>query len=131
MENCDEVELPVMTGDYTQQKRLSALRMQNPFLQIMPFPNQVLHCVVKNGVPVDVPLPPETKFVRFSGTADYFVSRNGNAKIPVSTDGQQDGNAVLYRPEYCWFLVDGITSISVVSGSVQDVIVTIHCFEQL
>lgn len=108
--------------------KLMALRAQNPFIQILPFPNETRGYALPAGVAVDINLPSGTKMIRFVGDGNYYVSRKGNASAPVGV-ANEDGSGSIMKPEYGFFFVEEISQLSVISTAGCNL--TVHCFTQL
>ena len=106
--------------------KLMALRTQNPFAVIMPFPNETRNLVLVGGVAQDINLPEATKMISFSGSGEYYVTRMGKASIPNGVD--QDTGCVM-NPEGMFYYVEEIRQLSVIAP--DDCKVTVHCFTQL
>lgn len=109
--------------------KLMALRCQNPFIDIMPFPNKVVSVLLAAGVPQDITIPSQAKLVRFSGNGEYYVSRNGNAQIPDGTPNTSDSGSIM-NPENNYWYVEEIQSLSVVSA-IASVRLTVEFFSQM
>jgi hypothetical protein len=121
-----------MLADFAQRMsnpKLSALRAQNPFLPIVPFPNSIINVMLPaNGYPVDIYLPEGTKYINIRSTGEYFVSRNGNAQIPTSSISN-DGRGCSFDSAH-FVYVEELRSFSIVS-SVANNAVCISCYQQL
>src|SRR5437868_1076512 len=96
----------------TSNPKLMALRAQNPFIHIMPFPNEVVAIVLGAGVPTDINLPEGTKMVLFTGDGNYFISRKGNAELPAS---QNYGGGSVFKPEGQYYYTEEIKQFSAIS----------------
>lgn len=108
--------------------KLMALRAQNPFIPIIPFPNESLAYKLSAGVAQDINFPTGTKIVMFSGNGEYYVTRKGNAQVPTSVH-DIDGSGALMNPEFCFFYVEEIRQLSAIAPI--DMRLTVHCFTQL
>jgi hypothetical protein len=121
-----------MLANYAQRMsnpNLSALRAQNPFLSIVPFPNSIINVMLPaGGSPVDVFLPEGTKYINIRATGEYFVSRNGNAQIPTSTISNDGRGCSFDSSQYVY--VEELHSFSIIS-SVANNAVCISCYQQL
>lgn len=106
--------------------KLMALRAQNPFIHVMPFPNEVVALALQANVPTDINLPEGTKMVRFSGNGDYYVSRKGNAELPTA---QNPGGGSVYKPEGAYYYTEEIKQFSVIAQNACNL--TVQCFIQL
>jgi hypothetical protein len=112
--------------------KLSAIRSQNPFIEILPLPDTVITRVCAGGVgtALDFNIPSGCQFIRFKGNADYYISLNGNASVPVLADNTNNaGNSSMYKPEDVFFFVAEMNSVSVIAPAAA--IVTMQCFMQL
>jgi hypothetical protein len=108
---------------------LSALRAQNPFLPIVPFPNSVINVLlVAAGPPVDIYLPEGTKYINIRATSEYFASRNGNAQIPTTTVNN-DGQACSFDSSQ-YIYVEELRSFSVISTGANNAL-CVSCYQQL
>lgn len=107
--------------------KLMALRAQNPFVNIMPLPNQVLTVKLAANTPTDINLPNGTKIVRFSPGGTYYVSRNGNAQLPVT--GEPAATGSMQTPSDEWWYVEELQQISIIAAVETDI--SIACFTQL
>lgn len=107
--------------------KLMALRAQNPFIQILPFPNEVVTLALSANTSTDINLPEGTKFIKFSGNGEYYVSRKGNAEIPA-TSVRSSGDSLL-NPEDCYFYVEEIRQFSVIAP--LNMRLSVQCFVQL
>jgi hypothetical protein len=121
----------------TFNPKLAALRMRNPHFPISEFPSTCVGATLTANTAQDFPIPPGTKFVKFKGSGDYFVSRNGNAQIPPNTATQPidilamsgaGSNSGLYKPEETYFWVEEISSLSVIAPGTP--YVTMWCWTQ-
>jgi hypothetical protein len=121
-----------MLADFAQRMsnpKLSALRAQNPFLPIVPFPNSIINVMLPAGGPaVDIYLPEGTKYINIRSTGEYFVSRNGNAQIPTSNISNDGRGCSFDSSQYVY--VEELRSFSIVS-SVANNAVCISCYQQL
>lgn len=109
--------------------RLSALRAQNPFLPIVPFPNSVVNVMLTAYVPQDINLPQGTKFINIRSTGEYFASRNGVAQLPATTPSSDNGSTSFDPSQYIY--VEEIRQFSLVSSMGGSNAVCISCFQQL
>jgi hypothetical protein len=101
----------------TRQERLLQLRALNPFVPIMMFPLAAKAAVLLANVAQDIPIPSGAKYMVLRGTADYWVSVNGNAAVPVASIGLTDeGNASFLRPDGVVWYCEELKSISVVAA---------------
>lgn len=131
----DEHFLNVADSTYNEMKRritnpeLIALRGQNPFVDIVPFPMKSLFIVAtKDNDTRDVTLPDGCQMVRFSANAiDFFVGVNGQVTMPPVED--VSGNAPLYNPVDCWYYVKGLRNISI-GLALESTGVSIQCHIQ-
>lgn len=111
--------------------KLMALRAQNPFIDIVPMPDQTIAIGLEAGKAVDINLVGAVKMIRFSsskGSGDYFVSRRGRAQIPANGVTDTESGAFM-NPEQGYYYVEEINQLSIVAAA--NCIVTIHCFTQL
>lgn len=111
--------------------KLSALRAQNPFLAIVPFPNSTENVLLPAGVAHDINLPEGTKFISIRATSEYFVSRNGNAQIPVAAVAgmnQETGSCSFDPSQYIY--VEEVRQISIISRAADNA-VCVSCYQQL
>jgi hypothetical protein len=131
-ENEVEKDKRDMLANYAQRMsnpNLSALRAQNPFLPIVPFPNSIINVMLPaGGSPIDVFLPEGTKYINIRATGEYFVSRNGNAQIPTSTISNDGRGCSFDSSQYVY--VEELHSFSIIS-SVANNAVCISCYQQL
>lgn len=107
--------------------KLMALRAQNPFITILPFPNESVSLFLAANIPTDINLPSGTKMLMFSGNGEYFVSRKGKAEIPALNSQVSTGS--IMNPEFCFFYVEEISQMSAIAPF--DMRLTVHCFTQL
>jgi hypothetical protein len=113
-------------GQRMMNPKLMALRAQNPFIQIMPFPNTTLGFLLVSNTPQDINVPSEAKVVKFTGNGEYYVSRKGNAQVP---DGVDKLTGSIMNPEGVYYYVEEVQQLSIVSpGAVR---VTVEFFSQL
>lgn len=109
--------------------KLMAIRAQNPFLIISPFPNESVSVLLAAGLPQDIDLPRGTKMIRFSGNCEYYINRKGNAQIPDGTANTKNSGSI-YKPENMFYYTgEEIHQLSIVGPAVG--VVTVHCFVQL
>lgn len=106
--------------------KLAALRAQNPFVSILPFPDMVKNVSLTANVPQDVTFDSGVKMVRFSGNGEYYVSRRGNAQIP---DGLIQDSGSVMNPEDAFYYVEDIQQVSIVAPNACRV--TVHCYTNL
>lgn len=111
----------------TFNPKLMAIRAQLPFVSIMPLPNSSVSVQLAANAAQDITFPEGTKVVMFQGDGTYYVSRNGQAQIPNSTT--PDGSGSIMNPEYTFFYVEEIKSVSVIAPAQTHL--TVHCFMQL
>lgn len=105
--------------------KLTAIRAQLPFIPIMPFPNTSLSFALTANKSVDINLPSGTKLVMFSGNAEYYISRNGNAEIPTGSGSV----GVVMNPEFFLWYVEEVNQMSAIAPF--DMRLTVHCFQQI
>jgi hypothetical protein len=135
MNTLDSAELVALSTEHMvdnvaksmSNPKLMALRAQNPFITIMPFPNSSISMSLTANVARDINLPSGTKMIMFSGNGEYFVSRNGNAVIPTASAPEATGS--IMNPEFCFFFVDEVRQMSAIAPF--DMRLTVHCFIQL
>lgn len=109
--------------------KLMAIRAQNPFIQILPFPNESVGILLAANVAQDINLPQGTKLVMFSGDCSYYVSRKGAAQIPDGTINTIDSGSI-FKPELgMFYYVEEIRQLSIIGPAIGRV--TVHCFVQL
>ena len=106
--------------------KLMALRTQNPFISIMPFPNESVGLALSAGVAQDINLPEGTKMVMFSGNGEYYVSRKGIAQVPTLND---PFTGSIMNPEFSFMYVEEIRQLSAVAP--YDMKLTVHCYTQM
>jgi hypothetical protein len=109
--------------------KLMALRAQMPFINIMPFPNTTISVQLQAGVRQDIQLPDQCKLIRFSDQGVYYVSKNGNAQIPVAGSGDALLTGTMYKPSDEWWYVEEVAQLSLIAAANTEV--TIACFTQL
>lgn len=114
----DEVENSALAmvdnlGRRMSNPKLMALRAQCPFIPIMQFPNSGVNVLLQAGVAQDINIPSEAKLAQFSGDQVYYVSRQGNAQIPLV--GQNSQSVALQNPESVFYYVEEVQSLSVIS----------------
>jgi hypothetical protein len=125
----DRVDTLVEVSQRMSNPKLSALRAQNPFLPIVPFPNSIINVMLPaGGSPLDIYLPEGTKYINIRATGEYFVSRNGNAQIPTSNISN-DGRGCSFDSAH-FVYVEELRSFSIIS-SVANNSVCISCYQQL
>lgn len=104
---------------------LMGLRAQMPFLPIAQWPKSIRGVFLPTaGVPGVIEIPSGAVLGRFTGTADYFVSMEGQAQIPTATTPSDIGS--IFRPEWAWWYIGGVTQPSIVS-SVANAYVQLVC----
>lgn len=109
--------------------KLSALRAQNPFLMIVPFPNSVINTLLgAGGVATDINLPEGTKFISIRATSEYFVSRNGAAQIPTANVASDNGSTSFDTSVFIY--VEEVRQFSIISTAANNSI-CVSCFQQL
>lgn len=106
--------------------RLAALRAQNPFVEIEQWPEPCTYVLTANQSK-DINIPTHAKMMRFSGNGNYFVTRNGNAFIPTG-DKTDNGDGVVFKPEWAWFHCEEIRSVSVIAQA--DMVLTVSFISQ-
>lgn len=107
---------------------LASLRLQFPFLQIIPFPPRAVSVkltVASQAYNIDI--PDGTSLIKMKGNGDYYVSQNGNAEVPFETPGGSIQSQSIYKPEEYLLYVGGIRQLSVISPF-ANTIVTVLCF---
>lgn len=113
--------------------KLSALRAQNPFLPIVPFPNTSVIVTLTANTPINIDIPDQAKFFNVrsalaaGGTPLVFCSRNGQAQVPGATADATTGS-VAFAPDtfiYC----EEIKQFSIVSAGAAQV--AINFYQQL
>jgi hypothetical protein len=125
----DRVDTLVEVSQRMSNPKLSALRAQNPFLPIVPFPNSIINVMLPaGGSPLDIYLPEGTKYINIRATGEYFVSRNGNAQIPTSSISNDGRGCSFDSSQYVY--VEELRSFSIIS-SVASNSVCISCYQQL
>jgi hypothetical protein len=125
----DRVDTLVEVSQRMSNPKLSALRAQNPFLPIVPFPNSIINVMLPaGGSPLDIYLPEGTKYINIRATGEYFVSRNGNAQIPTSSISNDGRGCSFDSSQYVY--VEELRSFSIIS-SVANNSVCISCYQQL
>jgi hypothetical protein len=125
----DRIDTLVEVSQRMSNPKLSALRAQNPFLPIVPFPNSIINVMLPaGGSPVDIYLPEGTKYINIRATGEYFVSRNGNAQIPTSSISNDGRGCSFDSSQYVY--VEELRSFSIIS-SVANNSVCISCYQQL
>jgi hypothetical protein len=125
----DRVDTLVEVSQRMSNPKLSALRAQNPFLPIVPFPNSIINVMLPaGGSPLDIYLPEGTKYINIRATGEYFVSRNGNAQIPTSSVSNDGRGCSFDSSQYVY--VEELRSFSIIS-SVANNSVCISCYQQL
>ena len=108
--------------------KLAILRAENPYIPILKFPDAVLNFVMTANVAQDVNIPSGAKLVRFAGSADYYVQRNGAAQVPTaSLTGDLSTMGALLKPEYAFFAAQEMGQLSIVAPT-TGTIVTVHCY---
>jgi hypothetical protein len=125
----DRIDTLVEVSQRMSNPKLSALRAQNPFLPIVPFPNSIINVMLPaGGSPVDIYLPEGTKYINIRATGEYFVSRNGNAQIPTSSISNDGRGCSFDSSQYVY--VEELRSFSIIS-SVANNSVCVSCYQQL
>lgn len=119
-----EVAIGSSIGDieYVDQgpvDNLIALRLQFPFMEILPFPARVVSVALNANTPTDVNIPDGTVGIVLRGNGDYFISLNGGAAIP--TIGGPDTQSI-YKPEGYVMYVGGRHQLSVVAPNAGTVV---------
>lgn len=113
--------------------KLSALRAQNPFLTIVPFPNSSVNVTLTASAAQNIDIPDQAKYFSIhsglaaGGSAMVFCSRNGQAQVPGANADATNG-AVSFAPGvfvYC----EEIKQFSIVSAAAAQV--AINFYQQL
>jgi hypothetical protein len=99
---------------------LEMLRIQYPFIPIMPPPYQVATLVLQANVARDFIVPVGAAMAMLRGNIEYYVSFAGSAQVPdlVNTADNvalEQRPKSFYGPEGYPFYVGGTTSFSVIS----------------
>jgi hypothetical protein len=94
---------------------LMALRSQFPFLPVMPFPTVVKTVVLAANVAQDLVLADGTTVAMFFGSADFFLSREGNAVIPSSVNVAKAFS--IFKPDRFLWYTRGMQNVSVISAT--------------
>lgn len=135
----NELNMHATENDFSQRvfnKKLMALRAQNPFIQIMPLPNHGTTVQLVPGIPQDITIPTGAKLAYFSGDGLYYMSRNGNAQVPSATQDKESSSLMNF--EQFAIYVEEVRSISVICPTLDNfgnvapsVNLTVGFFEQL
>jgi hypothetical protein len=118
------VELPAQNA----MSDLLFLRSEFPFLPIMPFPHRTISRVMTANVPQEIPVPDGCMMGLIQGTADYYVSRHGAASVPATTNTagsmqtQDNAEEALFRPEFAFFYLNGVSAFSVVAPTTGTIV---------
>jgi len=107
--------------------KLMALRAQNPFVEIIPFPNSGTSVRLVANVAQDIQIPSGTKYMMLRGDLAYFITRNGNAQVPGAA--QNSDAAMMQSPNNIKIYVEELQSFSVVAPA--DCYFTANFFAQL
>lgn len=113
---------------------LSALRAQNPFIPMLPWPGSVIAGKLVANAAQDIQLPEGTKMIRMRGEngKDYWVTRNGAAQIPGTTPdplADRYSAGAMMTPNDRYFYTEDIRQLSMIAA--QDTLFSIECFIQL
>lgn len=113
---------------------LAALRAQNPFIGMLPFPTTVVAGKLSAGIAQDIQLPEGTKMIRIRAETgkDFWITRNGTAQIPSATPdphSQAYGGGSLLSPNDRHFYTEDFRSLSMIAA--QDTLFAIECFIQM
>lgn len=91
---------------------LASIRMQFPFVPIMPYPAPAAGVILAAGAAQDIVFPQGTCVFILSGNGDYYASVQGAAELPTAANVGQ--NKSVFRPEFAWFYTQA-KSISVIA----------------
>jgi len=106
---------PVVNPGQLQRSRdieLGMLRAANPFVPIVILPNASRAVVLAAAVAQDLPIPDGAKYMVLNSTADYWLSVNGTAAVPIAT---LLDNAPMFKPNGLFFFIQGLQNVSLVS----------------
>ena len=107
---------------------LSAIRAQNPFLSIAPFPNSAVTVLLGANAAQDIHLPEGTKLINITFSGEIYISRQGNAQIPLAAQASDTG---AFQPvNGAWMYVEEIRQFSIVAVS-ADTRVSVACYQQM
>lgn len=139
--NIHELQLPPLESRHDPDFRnraahatlntdLNLFRAQNPFIEVLPFPDSVQGYKLTANVAQDVNLVDDTKviLISFTNGANVYATRKGNAQIPGSAS-VEDGSAGLLLPAGKFFWVRGLRQLSLIADT--NCVVTVWCYIQL
>jgi len=116
-------------ADQSAPDNLRALRLQFPFLEVIPVPARSVSVLLTNAnVARDVQIPDGMVAIIMRGNNDYYVSFNGAAGVPVDIGNNQSlDTQSVYKPEGYLMYVGNKRSISVIAPN-ANTIVTFMCY---
>ena len=112
--------------------KLAALRAQNPFLPILPFPNTSITMLLGAGGTQNIDLPQGTKFIFVSQSDECYFSRQGVAAIPIApvSGVAKNDTGAFQIPNNVFFYVEEIRQLSVIAVN-ADTRIAIACYMQM
>lgn len=108
--------------------KLATIRAQLPGVSIATFPNMTTTVLLGANVAQDISVRAGCKLAKIASDAVIYVSRNGNANVPVAGAGDHLSGAFI-PDRQSYYYVDELQSFSVVSASAANV--TVEWFDQL
>lgn len=106
-------------ADQSAPDNLRALRLQFPYLEVIPVPARSTSIALGTAVSLDVAIPDGMVAMILRGNADYYVSFNGAAGIP--TVGGVDTQSV-YKPEGYVMYVGNKRSFSAIAPNAGTIV---------
>lgn len=115
-------------SDQSAADNLRALRLQFPFLEVIPVPARAVSVSLAANTPTEVVIPDGMVAIIMRGNADYYVSFNGAAGIPVAIGNNQSlDTQSIYKPEGYLMYVGNKRAFSVIAPN-AGTIVTFMCY---
>lgn len=99
-------------------KKLAALRAQNPFITILTLPNSATTVALAAGVAQYIDVPEGAKLMMLSGNDKYFLTRNGQAQLPTASVDKESGS--IMNPEAVFWSCEDLKQISVIAQNATD-----------
>lgn len=115
-------------ADQSAPDNLRALRLQFPFLEVIPVPARAVSVLLTANTPTEVVIPDGMVAMIMRGNNDYYVSFNGAAGIPVVLGNNQTlDTQSIYKPEGYLMYVGNKKAFSVIAPN-PNTIVTFMCY---